>query len=80
MTDQDQLQRVAPQGVRPLTNVVRRALGSAHNSAMVDDLLFLERWELSPTPGTAGALRVSQIRRANPELAAAVRAEISAGH
>jgi len=80
MTDQDLLQRVAPQGVRALTDVVRRALGDAHDRATIDDLLFLERWELSPTPGTAGALRVSQIRRANPELAAAVRKEISAGH
>jgi hypothetical protein len=80
MTDQDQLQRVEPQGVRALTDVVRRALGAARDRAMIDDLLFLERWELSPTPGTAEALRISQIRRANPELAAAVRAEISAGH
>jgi len=80
VTDQDQLRRVEPQGVRPVTDVVRRALGVAHDNATIDDLLFLERWEISPTPGTAGALRVSQIRRANPELAAAVRAEISAGH
>jgi hypothetical protein len=80
MTDRDQLQRVGPQGVRTLTAVVRRAIRAVHDSATINDLLFLERWELSPTAGTAEALRVSQIRRANPELAAAVRAEISAGH
>ena len=35
------------------------------------------RWEMCPQPGTALALRVQQIRRANPELAAAIRAELS---
>ncbi|HVE23509.1 MAG TPA: hypothetical protein VNC39_16175, partial [Acidocella sp.] len=38
--------------------------------------LFLELWERAPTPGPAAALRVQQIRRANPELAAAIRHEI----
>jgi hypothetical protein len=38
--------------------------------------LFLERWEICPLPGSAAALRVSQIRRANPELAAAIRSEL----
>jgi hypothetical protein len=45
---------------------------------MLADLLFLERWEIAPIPGSAAALRVSQIRRANPDLVAAVRAELAA--
>ncbi len=40
------------------------------------DLLFLERWEMVPAPGPAAALRVSQIRRANPGLSAEIRAEL----
>ena len=69
------LQNVFP----PLTAAVRGALGGTSDRAVLADLLFLERWELLPIPGTAAALRVSQIRRANPELAAAVRAEIARG-
>jgi hypothetical protein len=46
---------------------------------MEADLLFLEQWEMSPLAGTAAALRINQIRRANPELAAEVRAEVTRG-
>jgi hypothetical protein len=60
----------------PLTQALRRALMRMKDERASDDLLFLERWELSPTPGTANALRAAQIRRANPELAAAIRAEL----
>lgn len=61
----------------PQTEAVRRALAQARDHAVQADLLFLERWEMAPVPGAAAALRVSQIRRANPELAAAVRAEVA---
>lgn len=37
------------------------------------DLVFLESWERDPAPGPAALRRVMQIRRANPELAAAIR-------
>ncbi len=60
----------------PITSVLRRVLGNEHNESVVADLIYLERWEIAPMPGIASALRVSQIRRANPELAAAVRAEL----
>ena len=63
----------------PCTMALRSRLLPGTDRAFAADLLFLERWELSPAPGTGTALRVSQIRRANPELAAAIRAEI-AGH
>ena len=66
-----------PAIVGPVTSAVRRFLLQARGQAMLSDLLFLESWELAPTPGAAAALRVSQIRRANPELAAAVRTEIA---
>jgi hypothetical protein len=62
---------------RPLTRAVARALATLHDPASAADLLFLERWEASPLPGTAAALRVGQIRRANPALAAEIRAELA---
>ena len=60
----------------PCTMALRRALPRMSNPALAEDLLFLERWELSPSPGAATALRVTQLRRANPELAAEIRAEL----
>ncbi len=59
------------------TSAVRNALMKARDHTMLADLLFLERWEMAPVPGAAAALRVSQIRRANPDLTAAIRAEIA---
>ena len=41
--------------------------------------MFLELWERVPMPGAFAALRVGQIRRANPELAAEIRAELERG-
>jgi len=67
-----------PAPIGPLTAAVRRAVAGAPDRATLADLLFLERWEISPIPGAAAALRVSQIRRANPSLAEAVRAELAA--
>jgi hypothetical protein len=64
------------QSAMPCTETLRRALEAIHNDDHAADLLFLEQWEMHPLPGAATALRVSQIRRANPELAAAIRAEI----
>jgi hypothetical protein len=61
----------------PRTEAVRRALTNCQDDRSAWDLLFLEAWELDPSPGAAAALRVGQIRRANPELAAAVRAEVA---
>ena len=61
----------------PQTGAVRRALASTRDHTALADLLFLERWEMVPLPGAAAALRVSQIRRANPGLTAASRAEIA---
>ncbi len=60
----------------PLTQTVRRAIDLAANDTVTADLLFLERWEIQALPGAAAALRVTQIRRANPDLAAALRLEV----
>jgi hypothetical protein len=60
-----------------LTAAVRRALDHARCDAAVADLLFLEAWEASPSHEVAAVLRVAQIRRANPELADAVRIELA---
>jgi hypothetical protein len=62
----------------PFTQALRQALPAFQNEMAAADLLFLERWEIEPLPGAASALRVTQIRRANPELAAAIRAELTA--
>lgn len=59
----------------PRTNAVRRAIDADRRAA--PDLLFLEQWEMAPQSGVAAVLRVAQIRRANPRLAADLRAELS---
>ncbi len=61
----------------PRTDALRRALAATCETA-ADDLRFLEAWEADPRPGAGVALRVGQIRRANPDLAAAIRAELAA--
>ena len=61
----------------PMTHAVRQALGVMPNAAVAADLMFLEAWEREPLPGAGVALRITQIRRANPELAAAIRAELT---
>ncbi|MBN9510222.1 MAG: hypothetical protein J0I21_14050 [Alphaproteobacteria bacterium] len=66
-----------PDFQQPQTEAVQQALRQLHDHASVADLLFLERWEMAPVPGTAAALRIQQIRRACPGLAEQVRAEIA---
>jgi hypothetical protein len=61
----------------PRTTAVRLALTDCRDPGSAADLLYLEAWEYDPAPGTAAALRIAQIRRANPELAAAVREEVA---
>ena len=63
----------------PRTETVRRALQSARDSTEAADLLFLEAWEMHSRLDVAATLRASQIRRANPELAALLRAELRSG-
>jgi hypothetical protein len=60
----------------PFTFAVRQALQGVNDSVVEADLLFLEAWELQPSPNLGLTLRVSQIRRANPDLAAAIDAEL----
>ncbi|MDA8249703.1 MAG: hypothetical protein M0Z28_11045 [Rhodospirillales bacterium] len=66
-----------PDFSRAQTDAVRRVMAATHDHALIADLLFLERWEMIPIHGPAAALRVAQIRRANPALAEQVRAEIA---
>ena len=63
----------------PRTIALRRVLGGLRDRRATDDLLYLEAWEMNPVPGTAAALRVGQIRRANPELAAEICKELNRG-
>jgi hypothetical protein len=63
----------------PFTLAVRQALQGVNNSRIEDDLLFLEAWEMQPSANLGVTLRASQIRRANPGLAAAIDAELKSG-
>jgi len=63
----------------PFTLAVRQALQNVNNSQIADDLLFLEAWEIQPSSNLGVTLKASQIRRANPELAAAIDAELRGG-
>ncbi len=62
---------------RPRTNAVRRALMDVHDDAAAADLLFLEDWQTQRCSDVAALLRASQIRRANPVLAAEIHAELT---
>ena len=61
----------------PVTSALQGAMPAIRDRSARDDLLFLERWEMAPLEGIGPALRVQQIRRANPELADAIRAEVA---
>ncbi len=61
------------------TEALRRVLGRVRDMTAAADLLFLEAWEAEPSRQIGTALRASQIRRANPGLAAEIRAELSCG-
>lgn len=62
----------------PFTLAVRQALQNVNNSRIAEDLLFLEAWEMHPSSNLGVTLKASQIRRANPDLAAAIGAELKA--
>lgn len=61
----------------PRTEAVRRVLELVHDQAAAADLLFFEEWQMQRHPDIAACLRASQIRRANPQLAAAIHAELT---
>ena len=61
----------------PRTEALRRALRNVDDEAVAADLLFLEDWQAQRRPDIAASLRASQIRRANPALAAAIHAELN---
>jgi len=61
----------------PHTEALRRVLEQVHDEAAAADLLFLEHWQMQRYPDIAASLRASQIRRANPQLAAAISAELN---
>ena len=61
----------------PRTKALRQALLRVQDEAAVADLRFLEDWQSQRYSGVAACLRASQIRRANPELAAEIQAELT---
>lgn len=60
---------------QPLTQAVRQAVLSMPES--LGDLLFLEAWERHRPRDLGATLRAAQIRRANPDLAAAIGRELN---
>jgi hypothetical protein len=80
MSDSATLDHPSRRPVLPFrTSALGRIWSGIRDDATAADFLFLERWEINPSPGAAAALRVVQIRRANPELAAEIRAELRHG-
>lgn len=69
--------QAAPPAVAPVqTEALRRVLAQPMHQSAVADYLFLEAWERAPSGSAEAALRIGQIRRANPVLAAEIRAEV----
>jgi hypothetical protein len=66
-----------PPAILAATLALRRVLSQVRDPNTIADLLYLERWEIRPLPSPAAVLRIKQIRRANPDLAAAIRAELA---
>jgi hypothetical protein len=59
-------------------DVLLQALEHNHDDSATSDLLFLMAWEVRPTSDVGVVLRIAQIRRANPVLAAELRAREAA--
>jgi hypothetical protein len=68
---------IAAEQSGPRTDALRRALRQVRDASVAADLLFLEDWQTQRHPGVAACLRAGQIRRANPELAAEIQAELN---
>jgi hypothetical protein len=60
------------------TETLRRTLATISDHRLASDLLFLEAWLIKPAHGPAMALRVGQLRRANPQLVADINHELTA--
>ena len=63
--------------IGPRTEALRRALQQVQDVGTAADLLFLEYWQTQRSSDIAACLRASQIRRANPVLAAEIHAELT---
>jgi hypothetical protein len=61
------------------TQALRRVLAEPLDGSARADYLFLEAWEREPSAHAGTTLRIGQIRRANPILAAEIRAELKNG-
>lgn len=65
---------------QPATRAVSVALRDARDPSARSDLLFLEAWEMQRAGDLGATLRAGQIRRANPDLAAAIERELKAAN
>ena len=61
----------------PRTRAALEALRNVTDPAVAADVLFLEAWQSRRPNDLAATLRARQIRRANPNLAAAIHEELA---
>ena len=61
-----------------LTKVVSLNPRGVNDPKPVSDVLFLEDWERNRTGNLGAMLRAAQIRRSNPDLAAAIERGLKA--
>ena len=59
-----------------VTRAVSRVLLTVSDPRTRSDLLFLEAWEIHRPRDLGATLRATQIRRANPDLVAAIEREL----
>jgi len=59
-----------------VTRAVSRVLLTVDDPRTRSDLLFLEAWEIHRPRDLGASLRATQIRRANPDLVAAIEREL----
>ncbi len=64
--------------LQPVTRAVSIALRETSDPRARADLLFLEAWEMRRPLDLGTTLRANQIRRANPDLVAAIERELKA--
>ena len=60
---------------QPATRIVADLLRDENDPLIRADLLFLEVWRTNRPDGIAAVLRAGQLRRANPDLLAAIERE-----
>jgi len=62
---------------KKMDEILPASICDADRDATIRDLMFLAAWEKRSVPWPGSIIRIRQIRRANPELASAVHADLT---